>query len=214
MSWIIIIALALLLTGGAAEKSSHPLAVKARGNRFYQGGKRRVVDLGSLMRGHPPVYVNGERVKIEDLSAKMALPKTPKAKERPAPIAYAPPASTSPAAPNGSGTSAGPTVDFFQGLLMLVNAPYEKPVDALRQLRSLTEGGRQWTNGLTRLHQRMADKGDMRIDPFVSDHVVRANAYFMAGVLELVESDSALTALLNMTLAEISERGLQIPNSK
>jgi hypothetical protein len=60
----------------------------------------------------------------------------------------------------------------------------------------------------------MADPGDMRIDPFVADHVVRAAALGQAMVLELAEADTALTILLNMTLAEISERGLQVPNTR
>lgn len=217
MTWIIII-MTLLLLGGAAEKSNHPAAVKVRGSRPYQGGRRRLVDLGSNLRGRPIVYVNGKRSTIDDLSSKVSIPKAAKpAKPRPAPIAYDPPAAAAaPAAavPSAGGKSNGITVDFFEGLLMLVNAPYEGPNDALRQLRSLSEGGRQWNNGLIRLHQRMSDSGDMRIDPFVSDHVIRAAAFGQAMTLELVEADSALTALLNMTLAEITQRGLQVPNTR
>lgn len=219
MTWIFFITLVLLL-GGVAEKSNHKAAVRVRDSRIYQGGRRKVIDYAGMLRGRPPLYINGERTKVEDISAKMGIPKTPKAaKPKAAAIAYTPPtAPTSASAGNGSsggsGTSNGITVDFFQGLLMLVNAPYEGPNDALRQLRSLSEGGRQWDNGLIRMHQRMSDPGDMRIDPFVSDHVVRAAAFGQAMVLELVEADSAMTALLNMSLAELSQRGLRVPNSK
>lgn len=221
MTWILITVLLLLLVGGAAEKSNHRAAARVRGSRFYQGGRQRIIDVGAYLRGRPPVYVNGQRTNIKDLSARMAIPRTPKPTREPtaAPIAYTPPtAPTAGPAQNGASGPASPsngvTVDFFQGLLMLVNAPYEGPNDALRQLRSLAEGGRQWDNGLIRLHQRMADHGDMRIDPFVSDHVVRAAAFGQAMVLELVEADTAMTALLNMTLAEITERGLQVPNTR
>ncbi|MFI7448041.1 hypothetical protein ACIBQX_11135 [Nonomuraea sp. NPDC049714] len=222
MSWLII-ALVLVIAIGAVEKSDIRPAARIRGSRAYQGGRRRAIDLGSVLRGRPPLYVNGQRTDVKDLTAQVAAmsdlkpPRQPKAK-RPT-IAYTPPTAPAPtpAAANGSASapgSAGITVDFFQGVLMLINAPYEGPNDALRQLRSLAEGGRQWNGGLIGLHRRMSDPADMRIDPFVADHVVRAAALGQAMVLELVEADTAMTALLNMTLAEITERGLQVPNTK
>lgn len=221
MGWLIIAVVLLLLVGaGATEKSDAKPFARIRESRPYQGGRRRVVDAGSAIRGRPVVYVNGKRTRVEDLPAVKAAAAPPQAprRERRQAIAYQPPAP--PPAANGTSGEAGGsagvgiTVDFFQGLLALVNGPYEGPQDALRQLRALGEGGRQWNNGLIRLHQRMSDPGDMRIDPFVSEHVVKAAALGQAMVLELVEADTAMTSLLNMTLAEISERGLQVPNTK
>lgn len=219
MMWLILLT-ALVAFVGATEKSNARPFSWVRESRAYQGGRRRVVDAGSALRGRPVVYLNGQRTRVEDLPAgKAAAPRAPRQERRRA-ISYAPPpitppAATAAAASNGAPAGgAGITVDFFQGLLALVNAPYEGPQDALRQLRALGEGGRQWNNGLIRLHQRMSDPGDMRIDPFVSEHVVKAAALGQAMVLELVEADAAMTALLNMTLAEITERGLQVPNTK
>lgn len=223
MSWIII-GLLLVLLVGAIEKTDIGPSARIRDNRSYRGGRQRVIDLGGYLRGKPPVYVNGKRTRIEDLAGVMGLPKKPKAAPprppaaaKPAPrtaIAYTPPAAASAGPAAGLASEpGGVTVDFFEGVLRLVNAPYEGPKDALRQLRTLGEGGRQWNNGLVRLHQRMSDRGDMRIDPFVSEHVLRAASFGQAMVLELVESDAAMTALLNMSLAELTERGFWIPNT-
>lgn len=213
MNWILSVLIIVILIG-AVEKTNTVPVQRVRNSRIYQGSRRRVVDFGSILRGRPPLYVNGVRTSIEDLAARADPTPKPTRETRPT-ISYAPPAATSgaPMGPAATQASAGVTVDFFHGVLMLINAPYEGPNDALRQLRALSEGGRQWNNGLGRLHQRMADTGDMRIDPFVSDHVVRAAAFGQAMVLELIEADSAMTALLNMTLAELQERGLQIPNT-
>lgn len=219
MGWLIIAVVVLVVLVGGTEKSNARPFTWARESRVYQGGRRRLVDAGGALRGRPVVYLNGQRTRVEDLPAVKAAtePPTPRRERRPT-IAYQPP--PRPAAAGGAdGAGAAPvaggiTVDFFQGLMALVAAPYEGPQDALRQLRALGEGGRQWNNGLVGLHQRMSDPGDMRIDPFVSEHVVRAAALGQAMVLELVEADAAMTALLNMTLAEITERGMQVPNTK
>lgn len=215
MNLIIIITLLLLLLGGGVEKSNHRAAVRIRGSRPWQSSKHTLLEGWHNLRGKPAVHILNRDPKSTPVAAAVPPMAAPKARRQG--LIYEPPAAppTPPSNPGGGGsTSAGGiTVDFFHGLLMLVNAPYEGPNDALRQLRVLGEGGRQWDNGLIRLHQRMSDPADMRIDPFVSDHVVRAAAFGQAMVLELVEADMAMTALLNMTLAEINERGLQVPNT-
>lgn len=214
MSWIIAITLLLLLIGATEKSNARPFA-RVRKSRVYQGGRRRTIDVGRAAWGR-----GGRRKPAElptlDKPPSVLTPRPPK-RDRRSPISYAPPTATpeeeAPSATvNGAGGNV--TVDFFQGILTLVHAPYEGPNDALRQLKALSEGGRQWNNGLISMHQRMADTGDMRIDPFVSDHVVRAAALGQAMVLELVEADAAMTALLNMTLSELQERGLWIPNTK
>jgi hypothetical protein len=216
--WIIVLVFLAAAVGGvgAAEKSQRPAAVKLRKSRIYQGGRRRAFDIGNAARGRPTIYKNGKRITGKQLK-QASMPRTPAApRGAAAPLVYAAPAVSAPASSNGSAKTSSPgmTVDFFHGILALVNASYENPNDALRQLRCLAEGGRAWTNGLTVLHQRMADTGDMRIDPFVNEHVLRSASYAQAMVLELIEGDAALTALLNMTLAEITDRGLQVPNTK
>jgi hypothetical protein len=219
MGWLIL-ALILVIAIGAVERTDIGPATRIRNNRLYKGGRRAAFGLGGKLRGRTAVFFKGKRDKAKPESARPVVPlrEPPPRRTRPATISYTPPPAPSPSAASadaGGQTGAGGiTVDFFEGLLMLVNAPYEGPNDALRQLRSLTEGGRQWDNGLIRLHQRMTDPADMRIDPFVADHVVRAAALGQAMVLELAEADTALTTLLNMTLAEISDRGLQVPNTK
>lgn len=212
MSYLIIATIVLILIG-VAEKSGRKTPTRIRGSRVYQGGRSRVIGVGAALRGQQ--MSRSARKAVDELAGRPAATEPPP-RRRASTIAYEPPAAPPPAggAPNGAVAGAGAGVDFFQGLLLLVNAAYEGPNDALRQLRTLGEGGRQWNNGLIRLHQRMADRGDMRIDPFVSDHVVRAAALGQAMVMELVEADTALTTLLNMTLAEITERGLQVPNTK
>lgn len=213
MSWIIIATILLVLVG-VAEKSGRKTPTRIRGSRIYQGGRSRVIGVGAALRGRQQMSRSARKA-VDELAGRTAATEPPP-RRRASTIAYEPPAAPPPAggAPNGAVAGAGAGVDFFQGLLLLINAAYENPNDALRQLRTLGEGGRQWNNGLIRLHQRMADRGDMRIDPFVSDHVVRAAALGQAMVMELVEADTALTTLLNMTLAEITERGLQVPNTK
>lgn len=210
MSWLILL-VGLLTLIGVTEKSGRATPTRVRSSRLYQGGRRRVIGIGSALRGRQP---QPQSVSAADLIAQETARTTTRRQPR-TPITYtAPPPA---AAANGASpivAAGGVTIDFFQGLLTLVNAPYEGPNDALRQIRSLGEGARQWNNGLTRLHQRMTDTGDMRIDPFVSDHVLAANSYFLAGLLELVEADTAMTALLNMTLAQLAQRHMQIPNTK
>lgn len=217
MNWIIIITLLMLLAGGGIEKSDHRAAVRIRGSRPWQRGKHTLAEGWHNLRGRPAVHILNRRPKSTPAAAAVPTAASPKARRQG--LTYEPPAA--PPAPPGNpggggsiGSGGGVTVDFFHGLLALVNAPYEGPNDALRQLRVLGEGGRQWQNSLVSLHQRMSDSGDMRIDPFVSEHVIRAASFYMAGTLELVEADTALTALLNMTLAEITERGLQVPNTR
>jgi hypothetical protein len=213
MSWIIGIALLLLLIGTTEKSNARPFT-RVRESRIYQGGRRRTIDVGRAAWGR-----GGRQKPITGLSDRPAVltPRPPK-RDRRSPISYDPPPSAPAGVPaasvNGAGGGSAITVDFFQGILALVNAPYEGPNDALRQLKALAEGGRQWNNGLVGLHGRMIDPGDMRIDPFVSDHVVRAAALGQAMVLELTEADAAMTSLLNMTLSQLQERGLWIPNTR
>ena len=217
MSWIIALTVLLVLIA-ATEKSERKPFVRVRDSRIYQGGRRRTIDVGRAAWGRG---ANAARTSARDLprgerASRPEIPDRERRRDRRAPIAYDPPPAAPGDAPAATVNSASGTVtvDFFQGILTLLNAPYEGPNDALRQLKALAEGGRQWNNGLVGMHQRMSDPGDMRIDPFVSDHVVRAAALGQAMVLELTEADAAMTALLNMTLAQLQERGLWIPNTK
>ncbi|HEY9371016.1 hypothetical protein [Streptomyces sp.] len=218
MSWIIALTVLLVLIA-ATEKSERKPFARVRDSRIYQGGRRRTIDVGRAAWGRGPRNgrpVSRDLPRNERPASRPELPDRDRRRDRRAAIAYDPPPARPEDAPSAtvSSASGNVTVDFFQGILTLISAPYEGPNDALRQLKALAEGGRQWNNGLIGMHQRMSDPGDMRIDPFVSDHVVRAAALGQAMVLELVEADAAMTALLNMTLAELTERGLWIPNAK
>ncbi len=220
MIWWILLA-ALMFSGGTyVEKSNRPAVARLRGSRGYQGTRTRVINTGMALRGKPAVYLHGKRVRGDDAvkaaATTVQAPRTPSMQRKAAPpLAYAAPAPAAAAAASSpSARSNGVTVDFFEAILHVANAPYEGPNDALRQLRILTEGGRTWDQGLIRLHQRMSDAGDMRIDPFVYEHVLQAATFAKAMVLQLTEADTALTALLNMTIGEITERGLQVPNTR
>jgi hypothetical protein len=221
MSWVIVITLLLVLSGGFVEKSSSQRAVKIRNSRPWAGGKTRLVGVGRALQVKPITLVNGKRVELGDLrkaqEKALGITKTRTTKPKPPPLSYDAPAKVPPlvAVAEAVPTSkTGMTVDFFTAILTVANAPYEGPNDALRQLRVLGEGCRTWSDGLIRLHQRMSDPGDMRIDPMVHEHVLAAAAYAQAMGLSLTEADAGLTALLNMTLAEITERGLQVPNTR
>lgn len=216
MSMLLIFLIIFALAGVTyTEKANTPRAIRLRGTGGYQGARTRAINAGMALRGKPALYMNGQRVRgVEQIqqAGNVHKPRTP-AKPKAQSLAYTAPTVAAPT--NGSGRApAGLAVDFFEAILHVANAPYEGPNDALRQLRVLTEGGRTWDGSLIRMHQRMADPGDMRIDPFVNEHVLRAAAYAQAMVLELSEADAAMTALLNMTLAEINDRGLQVPNTR
>lgn len=211
MLWILLVAI-LFVGGTYAEKSQRPVAARIRSNRIYQGGRSRVINVGKAVRGRPLVYKSAKPV--EERREPAPPPESPRRMPRDrTPLPYTAPEPRF-AEPGGTGRpSGGITVDFFEAILHVANAVYEGPNDALRVLRTFSEGSRSWAGGMTIFHQRMSDPGDMNIDPWVSDHVIRAVAFIQAAGLELAEADAAFARLMNMTLAELTERGLRIPKT-
>ncbi len=240
MSWLLLVLAALVVSGAFTERSEHPSAVRIRSSRPYQVTRVRVVNAGKSVIGRPVVYRNGKATPAKPSpkvlsergrSTRQATPPPPPPRPQRQPRPPRPRGSLPYEAPDltvfennghrasGNGSTGpqpqpGLTVDFFTAIMRVANASYEGPRDAMRILRTLHEGTTNWVTGLNTLHQRMADRGDMNIDPFVADHVIQAVAFFQAGRLALAEADASLTALMDMTVAELVDRGMRIPNTR
>lgn len=211
MSWLVLVVLLLLAGGIFTEKSNRPTAARIWSSRAYQAGRTRVINMGKAARGKTPVveavkpFEGRSETKPRESSTRMPRDRSPLPYEMPKPKF---------AETSGSGRPSGTiTVDFFEAILQVANATYEGPNDALRVLRTFGEGSRSWAGGMTIFHQRMTDSRDMNIDPWVADHVIRAVAFIQAAGLELAEADGAFTRLMNMTLTELTERGLRVPRT-
>lgn len=233
MSWLLLVLVVMVVGGAFTERSSHPGAARVRSTRAYQASRVRIVNAGKSVIGRPVVYRNGkatpskpkpkvlgERGRPSGRTAEPPPPPRPSRQPRPprprGSLPYVAPDLTVSERNGSTGPRPEPgvTVDFFSAIMRVANAPYEGPRDALRILRTLHEGTTNWVTGLNTLHQRMSDTGDMNIDPWVSEHVLQAVAYFQAGRLELADADASLTALMDMTVAELVDRGMRIPNTR
>jgi hypothetical protein len=224
MSWLLLVLVVLVLGGAFTERSQHPRAERIRSSRPYRAGRVRIVNAGKSVIGRPVVYRNGKATppKPKVLGERnrpsgrteQPPPRAPRP-PRPRSLPYVKPDLTVNES-NGSGpkTQPGLTVDFFSAIMRVAHMPYEGPNDALRILRTFHEGTNNWVSGMTMLHQRMSDPGDMNIDPYVAEHLIQATAYLQAARLSLAEADAAFTVLLNMTVAELVDRGMRIPNTR
>lgn len=223
MSWVLLFLVVAVIGGVFVEKGGTNAAVRIRHSRVYSGGRHRLAGVWQVLRGRTTVYVDADegRPRAPEAKPRKQAERPERAeRQRRRPLPYTPPVQP---APNGNGRGPDPdgthqpgvpAVDFFHSILTVVNARYETPVDALRQLRILTEGSRAWSQGLIQLHQRMLDPADMNIDPFVADHIIGAAALSQAQGMRLTEADAALTSLLHMTMAELIDRGMRVPRTK